>query len=472
VIIEREVLIIGAGPTGCVVATLLARHGHQVLLVSDDGREGGLPVETMIPGASRTFERLGWSHLLEESTPHSFLHPGPSRRGRCWGNSMLDIQPLERSQRGWRFLRPGLDHWLQEQAVQAGVELRKHTRASGPLPSSGQGPVALSTPDRSSVTVDAKLVIAATGRSSAPPFLPVEIEERLPETIALSTIVEDVSEETDISIIEAVVHGWIWWLPLGDGRASLALLCDPAEVKALGRADIWKRAIQSVQGPARNCSTASTRGTPATARLNSISTGLLLAGDAISAIDPLSSQGLEKALVSAEATALAARTVLLGDASAATMGDHRQRWERGLFRIHRQRALDLYRSETRFPEAPFWQARHALVESKQTVANLPVGLLCPSPQLQRHPRWVAAGDRLVRRDGYRLASSDEESIDHFGSVPTAALIELIGDQLPMNQLHPRASKIAPLVQQSPATLTTILGEMCRLGWLIEKSSTT
>ena len=42
VIIEREVLIIGAGPTGCVVATLLARHGHQVLLVSDDGREGGL----------------------------------------------------------------------------------------------------------------------------------------------------------------------------------------------------------------------------------------------------------------------------------------------------------------------------------------------------------------------------------------------------------------------------------------------
>ena len=96
-IIEREVLIIGAGPTGCVVATLLARHGHQVLLISDDGREGGLPVETVVPGASRTFERLGWSPLLEDPTPHPFLHPGPSRRGRCWGSSMLDIQPLEKN---------------------------------------------------------------------------------------------------------------------------------------------------------------------------------------------------------------------------------------------------------------------------------------------------------------------------------------------------------------------------------------
>lgn len=78
----------------------------------------------------------------------------------------------------------------------------------------------------------------------------------------------------------------------------------------------------------------------------------------------------------------------------------------------------------------------------------------------------------MSKDGYRLATSDEESIDHFGSVPTAALIELVGDQLPMSQLHRRASKIAPLVQQSPATLTTILGEMCRLGWLVEKPSTT
>ncbi|HIG04891.1 MAG TPA: FAD-dependent oxidoreductase [Planctomycetes bacterium] len=41
-IIEREVLIIGAGPTGCVVATLLARHGHQVLLISDDRETRGL----------------------------------------------------------------------------------------------------------------------------------------------------------------------------------------------------------------------------------------------------------------------------------------------------------------------------------------------------------------------------------------------------------------------------------------------
>ena len=458
---EPEVLVVGGGPTGCVIATMLAHQGHQVMLASDERREGGLPVETMVPGASTTLERLGLTDAIGNCAID-----GPPRHGRCWSRSDLEIEDLDESHRGWRFLRPALDRWLRQRASEAGVEVMEATRASGTLPAAGCGEVVLDQ-DGQVTTVEAKLVIGATGRASGPPLLPVETTEKLPDMIALSTIVESPEAETEASLIEAVAEGWLWWLPFGDGRASLALFCDPAEVRTTGRNELWNSALQSARGPARKADSVTIRGTIATARLNQTTGSLLLAGDALSAIDPLSSQGLEKALVSAEATALAARTVLIGDADLATMVESRQRWERRLFRLHRQRALEMYHAEKRFSEHPFWSARHAVTEPRITSTATPTGRLAPATDLQREPRWVADGDRLTARNGIRLAASDEESIDQIGSIPTPVLLELVGDGIEMEQLRQRAAQVPFFIDQSPATLSQILQEMCRLGLLIE-----
>jgi len=465
VILQREVVVIGGGPAGCVTSMLLAHHGHQVLVVSDSRREGGLPVETVVPGATPLFQRLNLLDAIEK--PNDFSLRGPQHHGRCWSQPTLEVQSIDERERGWRFLRPAFDLWLRGRAQEAGVEFISAGRAIGSIPSTGQGVITIQG-EQGPITVEATRIIAATGRSSCAPLLPVEIEDQLPPMIALSTVIDDLDGEKDTSIIEAVPQGWVWWLPFGDGRCNLALLCDPAQVRQRGAQELWAQAMACTAGPARNSGDASCRGTVATARLNRCTEGLHLVGDAISAIDPLSSQGLEKALVSAEATARATRTVLLGEADAVTMADHRQRWERGLFRLHRQRALTLYRSEQRFSDQPFWQARHAIADQPHRARSLPTGTLTPSPDLQPHPRWVPQSDRLVKRAGFRLASSDEESIDHFGSIPSATMLELVGDQLPMDQMHQRASQMAPLVEQSAATISSILGEMCRLGWLLEE----
>ena len=458
---EREVLVVGGGPTGSIVATMLAQSGHQVLLVCEERREGGLPVETVVPGAFPTLDRLGLSCAVGECAI-----PGPARHGRCWSSSALDIEDLDDSQRGWRFLRPALDRWLRARASDAGVEVMEATRASGPLPMTGCGEVNLEQAGRT-IPIEAGLVIAATGRASGAPLLPVEVIDRLPDLIAISSVVDGTPTDADASVVEAVAEGWIWWLPFADGRSSLALFCDPAEVRTRGRDEVWTSAMSAAVGPAAMVESARLRGTLATARLHRASGGLLLAGDAISAIDPLSSQGLEKALVSAESTALAARTVLIGASDLETMVEARGRWEGRLFRMHRQRALDLYRAEERFLEHPFWSTRHLLAETRPPQSSVPTGRLTPASDLLQSPRWVPDGDRLVARDGVRLCHSDEESIDQIGAIPTGVLMELVGEGIEMRQLHQRVADVPYFIDQSPDSLRKILQEMCRLGLLVE-----
>jgi len=460
-VIEREVLVVGGGPTGSVVATLLAQWGRDVLLIGDGGREGGLPIETVVPSAADTLERLGLQDALG-----SCASPGPLRHGRCWSNPTLELQDVHQDERGWRFRRPDLDLWLRDRARHTGVEVIEGARARGTLCPSGGGEV-LFEQNGESLVVDARLIIAATGRSSGPPLLPVATRHRLPEMIALSAIVDCGDTDEDASVIEAVAEGWIWWLPFGDGRASVALFCDPSEVRARGREEVWKSALNQSQGAARGIDATPTRGTLATARIHQSDGGLLIAGDAISAIDPLSSQGLEKALVSAEETALAAQTTLLEDADLETMVDQRQRWEMRLFRLHRHQAVALYHAETRFGEHPFWAARHQLDADSIQVATRPTGRLTPAAELTEEPRWIRTGNRLAPRPGIRLSHSDEESIDQVGQVPTGVLLDLIGDELPMRELQQRAAGIPALIDQSPASLAQILGEMCRLELLIE-----
>jgi len=457
----EEVLVVGGGPAGSVLAMLLARWGRRVLLVSDSSHQGGLPAETVVPSAGATLKRL---HLTDAIGHCASI--GPQEHGRCWQTPRFTVEELQESERGWRFLRPQLDLWLRQEARRSGVQVMEGARVSGVLPEDGCGEV-LVVSDGQTIAFEAALVIAATGRSSGAPFLPVEVSERSPEMIALNAIVESPAELEDRSVIEAVAEGWIWWLPLGDGRVSLALFCDPLEVRKKGRLEVWRSALGAALGPARGCPSGVRRGTLATARVHRSRKGLLLAGDAISAIDPLSSQGLEKAIVSAEATALAANTVLLGAATIEEMVDSRNRWETRLFRLHQRRALDLYDSERRFEECPFWLARHGVERTVPRDRRGPLGFFSRSPDLIEDSRWIPSGDRLVARGGVRPQSSDEEAVDRIGAISVPVLLEVVGDGGTIEDLQRRAARQPGLVALTPELLARALREMCRLDLLVE-----
>ena len=68
-------------------------------------------------------------------------------------------------------------------------------------------------------------------------------------------------------------------------------------------------------------------------------------GDAASTVDPLSSQGLEKALASADAAACAILTALETPTLTGQAFAHHAAWERGLLHGHARQTTAMYTSE-------------------------------------------------------------------------------------------------------------------------------
>ncbi len=81
----------------------------------------------------------------------------------------------------------------------------------------------------------------------------------------------------------------------------------------------------------------------------------LLAGDAAMAWDPLSGQGICKALESGMHAARAIDRALNGDDSG--LNDYAQ-WTHAQFDAYLQSRAKYYRAEQRWPDAPFWRRRH------------------------------------------------------------------------------------------------------------------
>ena len=81
----------------------------------------------------------------------------------------------------------------------------------------------------------------------------------------------------------------------------------------------------------------------------------LLAGDAAMTWDPLSGQGICKALESGMHAARAIDCALNGDNHG--LNDYAQ-WTRTQFDGYLQSRAKYYRTEQRWPDAPFWRRRH------------------------------------------------------------------------------------------------------------------
>ena len=81
----------------------------------------------------------------------------------------------------------------------------------------------------------------------------------------------------------------------------------------------------------------------------------LLAGDAAMTWDPLSGQGICKALESGMHAAGAIDRAL--DGASHSLDDYAQ-WTHDRFGVYMQSRAKYYRAEQRWPDAPFWRRRH------------------------------------------------------------------------------------------------------------------
>src|SRR5688572_15497982 len=129
-----DVIVIGAGPAGCTVATLLADAGKRVLLL-ERGRFPRFHIgESLMPESYWCFKRLGLLPKLRASNfPRKYSVQFVTASGKeSQPFYFEDMNPHECSVT-WQVVRSEFDRMMLEHAVERGVEAHQDTNVTDVL---------------------------------------------------------------------------------------------------------------------------------------------------------------------------------------------------------------------------------------------------------------------------------------------------------------------------------------------------
>jgi flavin-dependent dehydrogenase len=368
---ECDVAVLGGGPAGAVAALTLARAGRIVAVIERSRYDCPRIGETLPPSARPLLTRLGlWRAFL--AAGHL---PSPSVLS-VWGDDALyeNFSILNPHGTGWHLDRRRFDRMLLAAALHAGASAYCGARLATCESATGGGWELAFTNDSSAGEplrrLRATTVIDATGRAAA--FARRQHARRLNTDRLIGLVMFSDARETDAeddscggcTLVEACADGW-WYSALLPDRRLIAVYMTDADLVPQPRdwRSFWharldqtvhthgRLAGRRVQGPARLVAAS-------TSRLDRTGGACwLAAGDAVAALDPLSSQGLVHALSSGVHAAVTVDRQLAGDATAVEA--YTLEIDRVLREYSRLRAV-YYGRERRWPQSRFWQRRHAI----------------------------------------------------------------------------------------------------------------
>lgn len=310
-----DVAVIGAGPAGSAAARLLASWGHRVALLHRPG-DGVALAESIPPSTRKLFDAIGIAQAIDAA---GFR---PWRGNTVWWGGGPRVESFPPGVEGLHVVRADFDRLLRSLAAAAGATLIAATvrdvRHAADVVRLEAGA------DRAGSFVDARWALDCSGRAGV---LARRFHLRAPEpgyrTVALAGTWSRADGWGDLdsthTLVETYADGWLWSVPVSEDRRQVTVMIDPrttamdrgggvggayhAELAKAAHAAARLRGAALVSGPT---------GCDASVYTASRFHGerFLLAGDAGSCLDPLSSFGVKKALASAWLAAIVAHTWL------------------------------------------------------------------------------------------------------------------------------------------------------------------
>lgn len=362
-----RVAIVGGGPAGCACALALAQHGVHDVLVIEAGDYTPFRIgESIPPEANRLFQALGIAQDFFAEA-HAPCH------GSCswWGSDKRGyndalMHPLGH---GWHLERSRFNGFLARQARLRGTEVLLHASLAASAPADGGGfalqLVLGSAAQPQQATIHADLVVDASGTRAV---FARQRGSRKVETLPLVCLAMRFAvpegSRSGLTHLEAVEHGWWYGAHLPDATLLLAFYSDAATVRAqrlqhAGRWLAWLAQAPNTAALARGAAplAGGVQSFPAPSycldRLHG--DGWLAIGDAASAFDPVTSQGIVKAL----ANGMAAAGAIAGHASLGAVAQTVAHRYAQYLALRQQ----YYGWEQRWPAAPFWRQLHAGAEA-------------------------------------------------------------------------------------------------------------
>jgi flavin-dependent dehydrogenase len=359
---RTDVAIVGGGPAGAALAIGVLNQGRGALIIESSDYSAIRVGETLQPASRPLLERLGvWKRFLEDG--HVPSHGVAS----AWGTDELRANDFFISPRGngWHLDRSRFDRMLAAEAERCGAILLTRERVTGVE----RRPPGWRVTTRSGECIDCVILADATGRRASVARRLGVRRRAFDQLTGVFGVLATANPSADsFTLIEAERDGWWYAARIPGGRVAVAFMSDNDIIRREGVRDrahwslrlratrhVGARATGSLEQPLSVQAAGSTILDRVTGE------GWLAVGDAASAYDPLSSQGIHKALASAE---VATWAIANGNF------EEYERTVRASFEDYLESRSTFYAAEERWPSSLFWsrRQRRLTLDPRQTIS--------------------------------------------------------------------------------------------------------
>ncbi len=338
--VRPDVVVIGGGPSGATVATLVAKAGFRVQLLERERFPRYHIGESLIPETFGVLDRLGMlpklqgSRFVEKHSVQFVTEQGKLSEPFYFG----DYKPHESSQT-WQVTRAEFDQMMLDNAREHGVDVREGIRVLDVLFEDGRA-VGVRAIDEAGVAQEIRctVVVDAAGQGCL-------IQDRLGlrewdpvlKKAAIWTYWKgakrDAGRDEGATLVMQTKGkiGWFWFIPLQDDIVSVGVVA-PFDYLFKGRDSkeleaIYFEEVERCLGVQPRIENAGRVAPFSAAKEYSYRSrqvagdGWVLVGDAFGFLDPLYSSGILLALISgAQAADAITAGLTAGDTSAAQLG--------------------------------------------------------------------------------------------------------------------------------------------------------
>ncbi|HEY4187665.1 MAG TPA: tryptophan 7-halogenase [Polyangia bacterium] len=443
--LATPVVVIGAGPAGCVFATRMAQLGFDVCLIERARFPRARLGESLSPGVMPMLASMGAAAAVEAAR-----FPRVHAVDTNWeGTETVRQDP--RAQ-GMLVDRGVFDAaLLATAAARAGVRVLQPAQVRRRVATNDGWRLFIETAD-GPVTLDAGFLADGSGRAAR---LGGHRRAMGPRTIAIHGYWTG-ARLPERPRIEAGAREWYWGVPIPDGSYNTLVFVDAARFRTEPgiSLDARLRALlerSSLMRDTRDVALrASARATDATAYVDEdcVSDRHLKLGDAALALDPLSSSGVQKAIQTALSGAIVANTLLRRpEASEAALRFYRDSLSDAATR-HRAWAAEHYATAAAWRPDPFWTSRASAAVATASVpaSGTPVADDIPV-ELSPDARWEelpCLGAAYVELRSALRHPGVEGPVAYLGGHELSPLLRSLGPGMTLRTLAQAWSSTVPL----------------------------